>query len=321
MPRFYISDGHIPGVRCPTDEYRTKSSRTSDVLNEAQAIARGRKAVKTSGPPRPWTPVDLPGLLGWYDPTYAASVVEGVPGRLQSIADRDGSGATWTAPSSTLRPQYTVDAVLGGQLTMGNSTSVGNDRAMGDLAIRDLLNACPRIVVAGVFKHDAGATSTTRTFAHWSYDTILSGQRLALGVAGSTTFRVQTSRVDGTSVSYTAAMGGVKADPRLYVADVNYAGSRLDVWLFSNPLIALPSWGNGTLGNPTEATTPLGASILAEADGGGEWAGSHGDLVLASEISVDDRLRLEGYIAHKYGVAATLPGAHPYFAAAPITND
>jgi hypothetical protein len=47
MPRFYISDGNAPGVRCPAGEYATKSGRTSDVLNEAQAIARGRKLVPT----------------------------------------------------------------------------------------------------------------------------------------------------------------------------------------------------------------------------------------------------------------------------------
>lgn len=50
MPRFYINDGHVPGVRCPRGEYATHSGRTSDVLNEAQAIARGRKLTPTDGP-------------------------------------------------------------------------------------------------------------------------------------------------------------------------------------------------------------------------------------------------------------------------------
>jgi hypothetical protein len=50
MPRFYISDSAVPGVRCPAGEYATKSGRQSDVLNEAQAIARGRKLTITDGP-------------------------------------------------------------------------------------------------------------------------------------------------------------------------------------------------------------------------------------------------------------------------------
>jgi hypothetical protein len=47
MPRFYINDGNRPGVRCPQPEYRTKSGRQSDILNEAQAITRRRKLLKT----------------------------------------------------------------------------------------------------------------------------------------------------------------------------------------------------------------------------------------------------------------------------------
>lgn len=51
MPRFYINDGVKPALRCPQPEYRTKSGRQSDILNEAQAIARGRKNFVT---PDPW---------------------------------------------------------------------------------------------------------------------------------------------------------------------------------------------------------------------------------------------------------------------------
>ena len=47
MSRFTISDSARPGTRIPGAEYRTTSGRTSDVLNEAQAIARQRKQEKT----------------------------------------------------------------------------------------------------------------------------------------------------------------------------------------------------------------------------------------------------------------------------------
>lgn len=50
MPRFYISDGARPGRRTPATEYATKAAGVgSDVLNEAQAIARGRKLAPTMG--------------------------------------------------------------------------------------------------------------------------------------------------------------------------------------------------------------------------------------------------------------------------------
>lgn len=50
MPRFYISDGARPGRRTPVNEYATRVLGVgSDILNEGQAIQRGRKLVATLG--------------------------------------------------------------------------------------------------------------------------------------------------------------------------------------------------------------------------------------------------------------------------------
>jgi len=78
MSRFYISDGARPGRRTPASDYATKPSGVgSDILNEAQAIARGRKlaATQPSTPPvlpaRYWrviarSPVHSPVLNAWF---------------------------------------------------------------------------------------------------------------------------------------------------------------------------------------------------------------------------------------------------------------
>jgi len=50
MSRFYISDGARPGRRSPVLDYATRVNGVgSDILNEAQAIARGRKLTPTMG--------------------------------------------------------------------------------------------------------------------------------------------------------------------------------------------------------------------------------------------------------------------------------
>jgi len=60
MSRFYISDGARPGRRSPSAEYATKVPGVgSDVLNEAQAIARGRKLTPTLGEAFLLTPTNL----------------------------------------------------------------------------------------------------------------------------------------------------------------------------------------------------------------------------------------------------------------------
>ena len=40
-------------------------------------------------------------------------------------------------------------------------------------------------------------------------------------------------------------------------------------------------------------------------------------LVLPAKATVDTRQRIEGYLAHKWGLTANLPADHPYKSAAP----
>jgi len=47
---------------------------------------------------------------------------------------------------------------------------------------------------------------------------------------------------------------------------------------------------------------------------------SLGELVIAPLLSDADRQKLEGYLAHKWGLQANLPADHPYKAAAPSAS-
>ena len=60
---------------------------------------------------------------------------------------------------------------------------------------------------------------------------------------------------------------------------------------------------------------------LAKAYTGREWAGDIAEvLVYDSTLSESDRQKVEGYLAHKWGLASTLPSNHPYLSSAPSTN-
>jgi hypothetical protein len=60
---------------------------------------------------------------------------------------------------------------------------------------------------------------------------------------------------------------------------------------------------------------PTGTSV-------GEWL--YGDmaelLVINGELTTADRQRVEGYLAHKWGLAANLPSGHPYMNTAPAAG-
>ena len=42
-----------------------------------------------------------------------------------------------------------------------------------------------------------------------------------------------------------------------------------------------------------------------------------GEIVIGNSLSTNDRQRVEGYLAHKWGLTALLPAGHPYKSAAP----
>ena len=46
--------------------------------------------------------------------------------------------------------------------------------------------------------------------------------------------------------------------------------------------------------------------------------GQIGEAIVMSSPSLEDRQRIEGYLAHKWGLVANLPASHPYRAAAPL---
>lgn len=64
------------------------------------------------------------------------------------------------------------------------------------------------------------------------------------------------------------------------------------------------------------STTPF--MLGAQGSGGQRITGDYAELIiLQSALSVSDRQKLEGYLAHKWGLTGNLPAAHPYKTAAP----
>lgn len=53
------------------------------------------------------------------------------------------------------------------------------------------------------------------------------------------------------------------------------------------------------------------------ADGVTAFRGDVGEIVVTQFLSTDNRQKLEGYLAHRWGLSGNLPGDHPYKSAAP----
>jgi hypothetical protein len=69
----------------------------------------------------------------------------------------------------------------------------------------------------------------------------------------------------------------------------------------------------------TEATVNRSVwEFLNDSDGTGTWDGSLGEIMLYSPNDISDVEKAEGYLAHKWGMSASLPLSHPYKSSSPI---
>ena len=82
-------------------------------------------------------------------------------------------------------------------------------------------------------------------------------------------------------------------------------------------------WMDGTSEGTSSGTAGLDGVTIGATDGGdsGNWDGTIGEVILLSSDASDlDRQKVEGYLAHKWGLEGSLPADHPYKNAAPSTD-
>jgi hypothetical protein len=74
---------------------------------------------------------------------------------------------------------------------------------------------------------------------------------------------------------------------------------------------AAPSGGSLSSGmDDLSATT--GVEIGTRPGGSEDWSGAAGDLIVGYNVSLEDHIRLEGYLAWKFNQQSFLPSTHPF---------
>ncbi len=234
----------------------------------------------------PWTPAALPNLRAW----YKADAITG-------IAD-EGSVATWpdSGPGEFAATQGTADK----QPTYESSATI---------------NGLPSVEFAG--GNDVLATALTASVIEQSVLAVIDRStsatvRVMLGSAadGGRTFRLNTTH----NLQIVVAGGATIA------TGSNTVGSGVN--LVSVDLGAT-TWGlgiNGTLETGSHGATLTAGltSLIGNNAGGNQGFDSRmAELVVCDLLVTADRQRVEGYLAWKWGLQASLPGGHPYGTAAP----
>ena len=93
---------------------------------------------------------------------------------------------------------------------------------------------------------------------------------------------------------------------------------------FDVPNAVSSAWLNGTAYNTNVAQANLTATNftnmtvkLCENSGSQIQDADWGELIMTEDISQENSDKIEGYLAHKWGLTADLPSSHPYKTTAP----
>ncbi len=260
-----------------------------------------------------WTPsILIP--YAWASTDNPDNVIN--TGVFTSLADKSGNGRVFSARG---QPVVVTNAING--LTCTRLDNVGGD-GFQITNSSDLGKNIGSMSVAVVYKNDPVQVSVGERLLFFLETVDRDTTRFGLASCNGLTLntpRIGGRRVDGTSIQSVHASLS-KTDSTIVIGSIDYKngdafirtdGSMdgysttfLTDGLTSNTNSYSDAWVGRT--NPT-TTNYLGHEGLI------------GEIVVINRLlSTDESLRLEGYLAHKWGLTSSLPDSHPYKAFPPV---
>ena len=244
------------------------------------------------GESNPWTPASIT-TVAWYDAADAATISQSALA-VSQWNDKSGQGNHAVQASAASKP-------LTETLTIGGLNSIAFDGTDDRLSLSSTLTA---VTADGTVKReifavvDLDETANETIFGHAS-----SSNEQVTVVSDKLRFWSGTNPYSADSKS----TGAVGTDPVL----LGFIGD-------STKKFAI----NGTLMTTTDTLDGGVNTIFLNSIGyqryGAYFSGAMGELLITDDILAPEvRQKLEGYLAHKWGLAASLPAGHPYKDAAP----
>ena len=271
-----------------------------DGLYEGLTMARLRgNAVE---PSEPWTPADLTGLALWLDASDASTVTTNAGATAWN--DKSGNARHYVQATESLRPAYVLAARNGNNLLRFASDEMQSTNQM--------IN---------------GASSYTLAFKLNEIPT-LGNQATVLNMRHSSTNRTGFEIINvNTYIPYTVVNDQGSTIPSCGYNKAISTNSQIFAWSYNGgPNSSTSSYSIAQDGGIKTLTTGgninfLDAALSKIGTRIGQTTYANMDMyeivVAGSVLSSTDRQKLEGYLAHKWGLAGNLPADHPYKSAAP----
>jgi len=280
----------------------------------------------------PWEPTNLSDLQCWLDASDASTITES-GGSISLWEDKAGSNDADDAVNSsnvkitTARPTIATAAQNGlDAIAFNGSQHFDHNSARGMLRDR----SCALMAVAMKY----GTVNNSASQFAWTNRSDTSATpkyRFQLLHADSNSVAVTSRRLDADSVTEfvaTSTTPPFDTDWHIHVAVLDWAADTLSYYI-DGSLIGTDSYpsGGANTSNTDHSTTAdtwtaIGANARQNSSVFPLSSGSRiGEMICGAKSSgsyaTSDREKVEGYLAHKWGLKANLPAGHPYKTSAP----
>ena len=243
-----------------------------------------------------WNPSMIATAL-WLDAADASTVTT-VSSAVSQWSDKSGNARNATQSTAGNRPTFTNNALNGKSVITFNGSSTQH--------FVHSLNASPA-------PHSVFAVARRTTGGTTAFQTVINA------IAPNNAF----------GVSLAAKVDGVSANWGTYINTTlgwSSSGSSIfNAWSIVDVISPTATSGNETLATNGSLTTVSYSSRYSgdandrRAIGGDPvfntgwlWGDIAEIIIITSSVSTDTRQRIEGYLAHKWGLEANLPNDHPY---------
>jgi len=230
-----------------------------------------------------WTPMDVDTSV-WYDSSDLDSITL-VDNRVSQWNDKSGNGNHATQGTAAARPFISEDAETGLNQLLWNGLDINLDSGF----------------------------SMDWTYDPWTVFIVATAAGSLGGLGGLIGNRFGSFSAWWT-LGFNSTIMAMEGGPP-FGNDPRGAGKQ--IYSFNRPSTLMEGFLNGTsTGTATVGLCGGVGSILKLGrwfTTGQQWVGKVQEVIILERVpSVDERKKVEGYLAHKYDLTGSLPGGHPY---------
>jgi hypothetical protein len=248
-----------------------------------------------------WTPSQITTAL-WLDAADAATVTT-VSGAVSQWNDKSGNSRNATQSTASARPTYTSAGLNG----LNTVTPDGSNDYM-DLPV--IFSDTSNYFIIGAFRVDSIINSGNNTDNYFFAESPSSGVQYAMACQLARTASSNLAGHDDFPPS-----GGLLSAATATTASTSY------LFAFGRSSGTREIWINGTVdATQSSAETYSGSAVTRstlfavrlDSTTYHCMNGKVGEIVAMAYPSQSNRERVEGYLAHRWGLTANLPAGHPY---------